>query len=93
MLSRLKALSGVHITVNELYVPVDGVVDGSMWLSCVSGRHVSRLQAFQACMNEVYLAPKQPDATVEKLQFYALGAELNVLTRQHTKCVSRLNDL
>ena len=87
------ALSGVHITVNELYVPVDGVVDGSMWLSCVNGHNVSRLQAFQACKNQVYLSPKQPDEIVEKLQFYALDAELNVLTREHILCVSRMKDL
>ena len=36
-MSRLKALSRVRTTADELYVSVDGVVDGSTWQSCVSG--------------------------------------------------------
>ena len=83
----------VRNAVNELYVSADGVVDGSMWLSCVSGRNLSKLQALQACKNEVYLLPKQLDEVVAQLYFHALGAELNVLTREHIICVSRLKGL
>ena len=82
--ARLKAFSRIRTTVtalwgsvdgvvrnavNELYVSADGVVDGSMWLSCVSGRNLSKLQALQACKNEVYLLPKQLDEIVENCTF------------------------
>ena len=41
----LKALSRVRTTVTVLHVAVDGVLAGSMWLSCVSGRkHVTSLR-------------------------------------------------
>ena len=70
-----------------------GVVAGSMWLSCVSGRNVSRLQALQACKNEVYLLPKQLDEIEVILHFHALGAVLIVLTREHIMAVPRLKDL
>ena len=83
----------VRNAVNELYVSADGVVNGSMWLSCVSDRNLSKLQALQACKNEVYLLPKQLDDVVEKLHSHALGAELNVLTRENITCVSRLKSL
>ena len=46
LFSRLNALFRVRTTANDLYVSVEGVVDVSMWLSRVSGRHVSRLKAF-----------------------------------------------
>ena len=46
LFSRLKALSRVRTTANDLYVSVEGVVDVSMWLSRVCGCNMSRLKAF-----------------------------------------------